>query len=256
MRDLKFPDPEKEAIVRNHISDIYSFDIGLLPAIYKREQYLNNAPLDLLDLISLGGLKYDSFGNKLCDYEKNGEFMYCGRHHNATFDFDSLGMKTRGDRWSADTFCYTLLPGNVLLTCYIIRSSGIDTQRTYSCFDTTGRLVFSLKHLNGSFNNVDTTVYSYTTDGKLSCKKEMIYIQGQTDVPRKIVERYYYKGNLLDSATTTYFYINSNYDHTDMYYYDKDGLCHSALTRRYPQGSDSRNKALHVYYRYKKFGEG
>jgi|GEM_PF-2644033 len=51
-----------------------------------------------------------------------------------------------------------------------------------------------------------------------------------SDMPNKIAKRYYYKGNLLDSVTTTYEYSNPAFNDTDVCYYNKYGVRQSNIS--------------------------
>ncbi len=235
LRDLRFPDPEKNAILAKRIQAISGFDTAWRSsapkAIYFSDIMKNNSLTALLDRGS-EVIRYDRHGNKIYYRLHSGDFLCDHWTLNTDFIYDSLGFIVFSYGRADDSTMYQFdARKNKLFTIHKIIPSAhsknapaIDT--AFSYFDTSGKLTMTIRaQYERSIR--DTTFYTYSTGGKLSAKTTTYRRpeKGYNDMPMVAETRYYYtpKG-LLDSAIETKYFSYSVYNYANRYYYDSDGI--------------------------------
>lgn len=266
LADIRFPDPEREAIVKNGITLIKAWDTAeyFSVAPHWREKYgktLSRWADDTFVFLgtALEHRLYDSSGNRTFYWRNNSMLPMCGYGICPHEVRDSAGRLVctwkREPTSRCDTFWYCLLkPSNKFLAIrHSFRDRDDSRDTTTYTIDDKGRLLKGT-HYSGypddsgwHYTSFDTTWYTYVGD-KLT-KKQVHYSNAYEQVYSwNLTERYYYKDNLLDSMSSTKAYPSKKWQMRDIHEYvkyDERGLPLRALFA----------DTLHVYYRFKKHGD-
>ena len=260
LADVRLPDPEKEAIIKNHIRDVYGFDTADFFARYpKARKYYGKLPpgsgIDSFARPILGYLievaTYDSSANRKYHLLKTTPHLFCSTGIYPEFGYDSLGYMTwQGKRGIAiDSFAYYVLPGkNILLSVHrrLTEKNRLpDTTRYH--LENNGRPLMS----EGHGDVTDTTWYTYNADGKISMTDQNVLFINNNNVltlRRHFITRHYYyhKNGNLDSMISYYKSLEGYPGiRSEKRYYDEDGLIQSGLVA----------DTLHVYYIRRRFSD-
>ncbi len=221
IKDLIFPDPEKQARVKKHIFSTTSIDTGCWD---KRSQKA------MLDSLVKNKVQIDSFGiigSDVTRYDASGNVIYYRNHacdffcqylgSNTNFVFDSLGMVVFSYGYRPDSIHYNFIPDSFKLRAFhqLFEDAYSNYTETF-IFDSTGKLKFLLKHGD------DTTYYSYDRQGRLIMIRKIL--RRSTHGVTTNTKQFFYKNELLDSV------IENTFDgSTNKYYYDSDGLLIKAV---------------------------
>lgn len=249
IKDIRFPDPERQAIMANHITCSFGIDTGCWnkePIDISLDSLMTVIRLDSGYVIGSDFIYYDSLGNIIYRNTRPCDF-FCQVHYaNRYFAYDSLGLLTYsyGGRY-LDSIHYVFIPDSLKLVAHHRKCSKNGDDRLYSgevfLFDTSGRLRLSFVIVNNK--SQDTTYYSYDEKGRISTIKKAL-----CDYPTQEkyceTKQYFYSGNTLDSmkksdagSITTYYYDSTGLLKRSVkienYQSDRPGWLNSRRTRLY-----------------------
>ncbi|PQJ10231.1 hypothetical protein CJD36_016210 [Flavipsychrobacter stenotrophus] len=257
LSDLKFPDPEKDEIIRNHVQCITGLDSSTYnyypPTILSG--IIINSFNDTLESYEGREIeKFDRSGN-LIFHISAGQREYMRRPWIEKFTFDCLDYNVThycvttefgGPQGSFDTICYSLVPcKNVLKTSYKIKVQLFwphYCDSSYSYFDSAGKLLATISYPN---KRADTTIYFYAKDGKLQTIKQRNQTDSYCHHCLKATTQYGYKKGLLNSKKILSFYEDGCVSNDD-YYYDENGIIRTSyLDDAYFQIDGYGNEHVH-----------
>lgn len=286
MKDIQWPDPEKEAIIRNRISEINGYDTAEVFANYPdgRQKYGKRLLFGMEDSraapylgSSIETIKYDRKGNKIY-YFMNPYWqgnLLCGVGLRPDYEYDSMGFMTawgkkhyetdangklHTDAFDKDSFSYVLWQREkILLEIRYQREARFDFEadsfNRYFVIDTSaylrddmGRPTLYIFDLELPVVRYGSRVYKYDHDGNISYIREYYPRDKTLELGVKGIN-YFYTGGRLDSSIE-YYKISKYYE-----YYDK---VTDHTNRRYYNkdgliASSLLNDTLHVYYTYERF---
>ncbi len=268
LKDLKFPDPVKDAIIRNHVEAMTSIDTGWHfnnTGDNRLEWFLK---VELTNSIIDSGVEvahFDTRGNRI--YYKFQEPSRDGNYKvNTNFTYDSLGFLVKSGSISSDSFWYDLKSDNNALVTFHQRkdsnspsgAASVFTDTGFSWFDSSGQLYLSNTRAT---SYIDTTIFLYDREGKLVARKTNHVVrpgwQYKSSESFKEFTYYYYNENTLDSIIVNHVYTSNFRNYTDRYYFDWDGLAYKSILKEYYENPDfaktSAGKPFYLFYRYKKY---
>lgn len=268
LADVRFPDPEKEAIVRNGICEIIAYDTAeIFSRAPRLREYYGRTPKDnwwpsrfrkYLGY-EVEFRNYDTLGNITFRYNKRSLQIMCGYGVYPHYEYDTLGFLShnwkRDPTHSRDTFWYFILPkehkfGKVHR--YVSDRPGTSDTTIYTLNDDGFPLLGthwsrSWTDTGWEYYSTDTTWYRYSNN--LLIEVEYHHPdRSYRDNDIEVMTRYYYTNSKLDSMIETQRYPHSRWSYPNVMYktfYDEQGLPRTGLI------ADS----LHVYYVLKKCGD-
>ncbi len=280
LADVKFPNPEMDAIRRNGIRQSHAYDTAELYRANPeaRKDYGKRIRYGYGDTEShrvLGKrivtIFFDSLGREIFQVrnETFGFAFHCGENLWTRYDKYGLinGRAHKEHERNRDTVYHLLLPEKHQLLA-IDRAISDDSSKNDTVLyklDLEGKPICSewssnYRPLNDEGvpvpNSTVYATYSYTDDGRLSMKVSEVSFSYDSTENFTVTERYYYSGSYLDSfiKTTDYSDYRNKYqkDRTEKIIYGKNGLRESGYI--YPNQSMTEKEkklisdTLHVYY--------
>lgn len=224
VRELKFPDYEKDNLSLNNIDTTYFIGKNTLVK-WSYGELVNGDANDTAKFFNwkfekVGFVKYDSLGRAIRDETK--------RWKTYTYQYDDFGILNYivyrdWDVTPKYKSTYTFLPDSLILYQHWTQDSKLHHVSKF-LFNDEGLLTEEFNNDNDNTGNITRNthrIYQYT-DGKLIIKKETIDIDGITDVETNTT--LYYSGQSRLDSTVCQVQSKKEGSYKMVTYYDNLGL--------------------------------